>query len=231
MPPVVGVHEGVAVLPGVGHRLQEGHALQQPAARLEAMGDARGAPTDRGGPWRAPGAPCASASSRRLHSSRPKAYMRVDVAVVAVGREQVLADPQQRLGVAAVEGMELAELAGQQVARPFGDHLLVDREAAGRCRRRPRPRSRRARPVRAGWRRRRDIAWRARDSAWRRRVAFGRIHRQHEVGRHHRQQGAAFFLVGGGHELGQRLPKPSHSSRRKSSASIASASALLTSSP
>ena len=42
----------------------------------------------------------------------------------------MLADAQQRLGVAAIEGMELAELAGQKIARPLGRHVLVDREAA-----------------------------------------------------------------------------------------------------
>ena len=37
MPPVVGVQEGIAVLPRVGDRLQESDALDQPPARLEAM--------------------------------------------------------------------------------------------------------------------------------------------------------------------------------------------------
>ncbi len=51
--------------------------------------------------------------------------------VLAIGREQVLADPQQRLGIAEVEGMELPELAGEQVAGPFGDELFMDRETRG----------------------------------------------------------------------------------------------------
>jgi hypothetical protein len=50
-------------------------------------------------------------------------------ASASVGREQPLADPQQRLGVAAVEGMQLAELARQQIARPLGHNPLVDLEA------------------------------------------------------------------------------------------------------
>ena len=51
MPPVVGVHEGVAVLPRVRHRLQEGDTVDHAAARLEAMGNhvmgPRIAPVDR----------------------------------------------------------------------------------------------------------------------------------------------------------------------------------------
>ena len=53
----------------------------------------------------------------------------VDEAVLRIGLRGALADAQQRLGVAAVEGVQLAELAGQQVARPLGGHLLVDRQA------------------------------------------------------------------------------------------------------
>ena len=114
----------------------------------------------------------------------------------------MLADSQQRLGVAEVEGMELAELAGQQVARPFGDDLLVDREA----------------PVAVAGEpgiRRLDPGLLARAGAWHRlgprhvfgaeRTAFVRVHRQDEVGRHHRQQGARLFLVGGGHEAVEAL--------------------------
>ena len=150
---------------------------------------------------RAPRARCVSASSMRLHSSRPKAYMRVDVAVVPVGGEQALADAQQRLGVAAVEGMELAELAGQKIARPFGGHVLVDLQAAvgvavdpGRGRGEPGLLAGVGVPGKrlgAGEILARSLA------------AFVGVHRQHEVGRHHRQQRAACFLVGGGDELGE----------------------------
>ena len=203
MPPIVGVHEGVAALPGVGHLTQEGDSLQHLAARFQAMGDGvvrpRIAAVHR---QRAAGRglglldAVALLQAERMHG--------VDVAVLRVGGEQALADAQQRLGVAVVEGMELAQLAGQEVARPFGGHLLVDFQAAvglagdpGLGRGDPGalagvgilP------PVLSVLARAR---YRLAASP-----AFGRVHGQDEVGRHHRQQRAAFFLVGGGDELGE----------------------------
>ena len=200
VPPVVGVHERVAAHPGVGHRFQEGHALQHLAARFQAMGD---------GVMR-PG--IAAVQDERLTRHRlglveaiallqAEGIHGVDVAVVAIGFEQMLADAQQRFQIAAIEGMELAELAGQKIARPLGRHVLVDPEAAVGLAGGPRlgrgdPRKLARVGVGAQLLCAGKIALRAC-------VALGRIHRQHEVGRHHRQQGAALFLVGGGDELGQ----------------------------
>ena len=96
VPPVVGVHEGVAADPGVGHRFQEGHALQHLAARFQAMGDRVVRPriaAIQGERLARHGLGLVEAiallQAERIH--------RVDVAVVAIGLEQMLADAQQRL--------------------------------------------------------------------------------------------------------------------------------------
>ena len=200
MPPVVGVHEGVAALPGVGHRFEEGHALEHLAARLQAMGDGVMRPgiaaVDR-----ERGARDLLGLVEAIALLEAEGIHRVDVAVVRVGGEQALADAQQGLGIAAVEGMELAELAGQKVARPFGRHVLVDLQAAvgvavdpGRGRGEP------GLLAGVGVRGKRLGAG---EILARRLAAFVGVHRQHEVGRHHRQERAACLLVGGGDELGQ----------------------------
>ena len=82
-------------------------------------------------------------------------------------------------------------------------HVLVDRQAAvgfaghpGLGRRDPRPLARVGVP---------GECLGAREIALRHRMAVGGIHRQHEVGRHHRQHRATLFLVGGGHEHGQSI--------------------------
>ena len=126
---------------------------------------------------------------------------RVDVAIVRVGGEQALADAQQGLGIAAVEGMELAKLARQQVTRPFGRHVLVDFQAAVGVA--VDPGCRRGEPgllASVGVRGKRLGAGEILTGGC---AAFVGVHRQHEVGRHHRQERAACLLVGGGDELGQ----------------------------
>ena len=202
MPPIVGVHEGVAALPGVGHRFQEGHALQHLAARFQAMGDGVMRPRiaavhrerlarDGLGLVEA----IALLEAERIHG--------VDVAVVAIGREQMLADAQQRFGIAAIEGMELAELAGQQVARPFGRHVLVDLRGCGRSRRRSRPRSRRSRPLARRWRRRRNCLGAGEialaPAAWPSAEFIDSMRLAAITG----SRAQRCFLVGGGDELGQ----------------------------
>ena len=120
MPPVVGVHERVAVVPGVGDGTEEGDAFQHPAARFQAVRNGvmrpRIAAVDRQ-PLARGGLGLVEAialfEAERVHAP--------DEAVVGVGGDQALTHVQQRLGVAAVEGQQLRQLAGQKVARPVGD--------------------------------------------------------------------------------------------------------------
>jgi hypothetical protein len=201
MPPIVRVHEGVAVLPRIADRLEERHALDQPPARLEAMRQRVMRPRILALHLDRPAGLC-------LRLVEPIALLEsegvhpVDEMVVGVGVGEPAADPQQRLGVALVEGMELAELAGQQVARPFGDHLLVDREAsvpvAGK------PGLRRLDPGRlAGAGACQGLG--PRQVFGPERVAVVRIHRQDEIGGHDRQQDAALVLVHRRHEAVEAL--------------------------
>ena len=85
-------------------------------------------------------------------------------------------------------------------------HVLVDRQAAvgfaghpGLGRRDPRPLARVGVP---------GEFLGACEIALRHRMAVGGIHRQHEVGRHHRQHRATLVLVGGGYEHGQSIAEP-----------------------
>jgi hypothetical protein len=125
------------------------------------------------------------------------------VVVFGVGGGQVLADAQQRFGVAHVEGMQLPELAGEQIARPLGDHLLVQRQGPVAIAVDPGLRC-----VDPGLLARADAPGHrhgARQMALSERAALRRVHRQHEIGRHHRQQRAFLFGVGGGDEAVQML--------------------------
>ena len=80
---------------------EEGHALQHPPARLEAVRQRVVRPRIACAPSRSPCVRAPRPRRARLHSSSPKACMRPGEVIVRVGGEQVLADAQQRLGVAA----------------------------------------------------------------------------------------------------------------------------------
>ena len=123
------VHEGVAVLPRVGHLFEEGHAVLHLAARFEAMGDGVVRPGIAAVQGDRLACRClgllqavALFQAERIH--------RPDIVILAIGRHDALADAQQRLGVTLVEGVELAELCCEQVARPLRHHLLVELQAA-----------------------------------------------------------------------------------------------------
>ena len=203
MPPVVGVHEGVAVLPRIRHRLQEGDAIDHAAARLQAMGD------DVMRPGIAPvDGQCLAPQRLGLVDAialfQAEGMHLMHEAVLRVGRRRARADPQLCLGVAAVEGMELAELDRQQIARPVGSHLLVDREtlvgvAGHPGRRRGKPGAFAVVGVGAVLRQ----CLRAGEQSFGAGLAISRVHGEHQTCRHQRQQGRVFFFFRGGDELGQ----------------------------
>ena len=132
---------------------------------------------------------------------QPEGMHRMDEAIVRVGGEQRLADLQQGLGVAGIEGVELAELAGQQVARPALDHVFMEGEAARRVAVDPGGSAGEpgALAIVEGAGHRPG----ARQVAARGIATFAGLHGQGEVGRHQRQQGTGFFRVGDGDKLGQ----------------------------
>ena len=91
VPPVVRLHERIAVAPGVGHGTEEGDALQHAAARLQAMGDGvmrprvvavERQPVARRGLGLVEA--IALLEAERIHAP--------DEAIVRVGGEQLLAD-------------------------------------------------------------------------------------------------------------------------------------------
>ena len=204
MPPIVGIHEGIAVLPGVGHRLHERHAFNHAAARLQAMRDHVVRPgiaalhLDRlAGMGVGLVEAIALLQAESVHGP--------DIMVVAVGRQDALADPQDAFGIAAIDGVDLADLGRHQVARPFGDDVLMDLLGTLAVAREP--------GLGGG-----EPGLLARIGASGEllgpvELALGQleglsgIHRQQEIGRHQRQQGTALFFVGCGHDLGQALAK------------------------
>ena len=139
---------------------------------------------------------------------------------------RMLADPQQCLGIAAIEGMELAELAGEQVARPFGDDVLVDREARSRVAGEPGVGAWRSRPSRAHGAGGGHLAWRDMVFGAESRRPSGEFIDSTRLAAITGSRAQRSSLSAAAMKRSKRLPKTSHSSRSKSSASMASASAL-----
>ncbi len=202
VPPVVRLHEGVAVAPGVGHRVEEGDALQHPAARFEAMGDGvmrprivavERQPLARGGLGLVEA--IALFEAERIHAPDEAVVLRWPATSFSPISSSVSASPR-------LKARSCASLPAKRSRGHSATILAELLQAAGRCRPRPRPRWRRATRVRAALAP--AVIFCARvEVARRRRLAFGRIHGEDEARRDQRQHRALFFLVGGGDEVGE----------------------------
>ena len=127
MPPVMRLHEGVAAGPGIRHRAHPRDALQHLAARLQAM--RHGVMRPRIVAIHLDGlARTGFGLVDAMALLQPEGAHAMDEMVVGIGRQDALGDGQQRLVVAGVEGMQLADLGRHQVARPLPGHRGMQRQ-------------------------------------------------------------------------------------------------------